>query len=97
MTDALFDLTPYGGPPKPPRARNAKPPADTVEVAGAAWNGASKTTPGVMHYVVGRKVIRRLGGDVAEIVSACGIAVVPHTFDPDEVRVGCARCDRLKP
>lgn len=60
-------------------------------MAGERWNGTSRTTPGVAHYVVGPKLDQR-GNNVAAAVSACGIVVAPHTYDPGEQRPGCAKC-----
>jgi len=65
----------------------------TVEVAGERWNGTSRSTLGVAHYVVGPKLDRH-GRNIASAVSACGLVVVPHTCDPNETRPGCAECAR---
>lgn len=90
MSDALFDATPYGPERK---ARGTTPPqtTETVEVAGERWNGTSKTTPGVAHYIVGPK-LDKYGQQIAAAVSMCGIVVVPHTYGADEQRPGCAAC-----
>lgn len=57
-------------------------------VSGDRWNGTSKTTPGVAHYVVGQTKVR----DVMATVAMCGLVVVPHTYQTDEQRPGCAKC-----
>lgn len=65
----------------------------TIAVAGAAWNGTSRSTPGVAHYVVGPKR-DKYGQTIAAAVAACGLVVVPHTYDASEQQPGCAECAR---
>lgn len=91
MTTALFDATPYGPDPKARTTATPPEPVTTIAVAGERWNGTSKTTPGVTHYVVGPKRDKH-GQTIAAAVSACGLVVVPHTHDPGEQRPGCATC-----
>lgn len=97
MSDALFDITPYGGPPKAQQIKTVAPPPDSIAVSGEKWNGVSSKTPGLVHYVIGREVVKRRTGDVAAIVAACGLVVTPHTYDPDEVRQGCVACHQRAP
>lgn len=96
VSDALFDATPYG------RSRKAKtvapPPSrpETVTVLGGTWIGVSRSTPGMAHYIVGPKRDKH-GQVIAAAVSACGLSVVPHTYDPGEQRPGCGECaQRMK-
>lgn len=91
MTAALFDATPYGPDPKARTTATPPEPVTTIAVAGERWNGTSKTTPGITHYVVGPKVDPKRG-TIAGAVSACGLVVVPHTYDPGEQLPGCAVC-----
>lgn len=89
MSDALFDITPYGGPPKPKRAVVRKPAPETVGVSGERWKGVSKAQPGVVHLIARPNHVQL---DMTGIMSACKILVVPHTFNAGEVRPGCAKC-----
>lgn len=94
--DALFDITPYGGPPKSRPVRKYAAVPEAVEVLGGRWNGFTKDQPGLAHFVVGLKEVHRSLGKVAALVSACGRVVVPHTVDPNQIRPGCAQCRRLR-
>lgn len=95
MTTHLFDPEPFGDTsrkPRTPRTTTSPQLVATVVVSGEHWNGTSSTTPGIVHYVIGQKVVRKRGTDISAIVSMCGLVVVPHTYHPDEQLPGCARC-----
>lgn len=90
MSDALFDITPYGGPQREPKAPRPMPePMETVAVTGRRWCGISARLPGVVHLVAnGYQAV----AGTTPVMSVCGLKVVPHTFDDREPREGCAKC-----
>ena len=89
----MFDPTPYGPGKASKTGTPPSPVADTVVAAGERWNGTSRSTPGVAHFIVGPKLDKH-GRIVAATVSACGLVVVAHTYEPTEQRPGCAECAR---
>lgn len=91
MTDALFDATPYGPAKAARKAQTPPAVAETVPAIGYHWKGISRSTPGVVHCVVGSKE-DRYGRVIAGAVSACGVIVVAHTYGEDEIKQGCAEC-----
>lgn len=88
---SLFDATQYGPARAAKKAQTPPRCRSDVAVAGDGWNGTSSSTPGAAHYIVGPKSDRS-GRNIAGAVAACGLVVVPHTYDPTETRPGCAAC-----
>lgn len=89
MDNALFDTTPYGGPARERTTRAVVEPPETVAVSGARWVGISSKSTGVVHRVARAY---NLVATVQTCMSACGLKVVPHTFEDHQPRPGCAKC-----
>lgn len=90
MTDEarLFDATPYtvASRQRSPRRRVSPVPPEVAMGTGKRWNGIRSKHHGIVHYTW------EPGFGGAPVMSACGNRVVPHMYDPDEVRPCCTAC-----
>ncbi len=94
----MFDLTPYGGPERPPKPTPKTPDPVAIELGVGGWGLVIRAKHPEAHILLDTASADRFKRDStipigsSAAITRCGLAVTPLTHEPGTLAAACRAC-----